>query len=259
PVPRHSRYSPISRRDAARMALDVIPRIAPGRAQCAGGPQTFFSHELDALIAPYKAKTRRGRTRYLSLPPGDVSVDLGTTRATAGRTPSDTLAQALAGEDTELSEPAPRPTVYPKGDPPPHPADSGRGGRVLAQASADLRRVIHAQLVDDLARIGITEDSVTLDFSCAEAGRRFVKAHGGEVPEMRGVRVLSASGEELHVGEVDLLRDKLAEEFRCWWRGEGIPTPVWRDLDMGVRRRLAGDPHFREDPKVRVFLAQNQA
>ncbi|MCB9791182.1 MAG: NAD(P)H-binding protein, partial [Alphaproteobacteria bacterium] len=140
PVPRHSRYSPISRRDAAKMTLDMLPRFSPGRAVCAGGPQTFFSDELVALISPYKAKGRRPRTRYLSLPPGDVSVDAGTTRATAGYIPRDSLAQALAGEDTDLAEPAQRATVYPVGDPPPHPADSGRGGPALAKASADLRR-----------------------------------------------------------------------------------------------------------------------
>ncbi|MCB9760249.1 MAG: NAD(P)H-binding protein [Alphaproteobacteria bacterium] len=259
PLPSGARWSPLSRRDAARITLDKLAAFTPGRMQCVGGPETYFSRDLDQAIAPFVQKRRGPKTRYLPLPPGDVSVDAGTTRATAGALPQDTLAQALEGQDSDTAEPALRGTVYPQGDPPAHPADIGRGGRVLATASADLRRVVHAQLVADLARVGVDAEGAQLDFTRASAGPRHVRAHGGELPEMTGVRVLSTDGDLRYTGDVDLLRDKLAEEFRCWWAGEGIPVEIWRDLDLGVRRRLARDPHFRDDPLVVGFLAQNPA
>ena len=52
----------------------------------------------------------------------------------------------------------------------------------------------------------------------------------------------------IHTGGVDFVRDKLAEEFHCWWTGNGIPEAVWRELDMGVQRRMVAAGHWAEDP-----------
>ena len=133
--------------------------------------------------------------------------------------------------------------VYPKGTPPRHPMDRGAG---LPKADEDLRRAVHWLLARDLERIGVS-GAQTLDFSRARAGRRWVSVHGGEVSEMSGVRVLGPGDEELYLGDVDVLRDKLADEFRCWWKGpERLPESIRLELDMGVLRRLARDPHFAE-------------
>jgi len=70
---------------------------------------------------------------------------------------------------------------------------------------------------------------------------------------LSGVKVLASDGAVLHTGDVDFLRDKLAEEFYCWWGTDGLPDDVWDRLDMGVRRRLAKKGAFVDDPKSKAF------
>ena len=248
-----SRYAPLSRRDAGRAILAYIDRFEPGRARAVGGPEVFTGEQITAAVAPFTRSKGWRKTRYAALPPGDVSVAPETTRSCLGFIPEDRLGVALADDDPESDPGGPRvDTVYPRGDPPPHAADRGGG---LDDAGPDLRRVVHAQLMSDLERIGV--QGVALDFSAAKTGRRWVEAHDGRVAEQTGVRVLDASGEAVYTGAVDVLRDKLADEFRCWWAGSGIPEVTWRELDMGVRRRLSLDRHFKKDALVQVFLDQN--
>ena len=233
-----SRYSPISRREAARALMDYLDCMTPGRAQALGGPKVYTGAQLEALVGPMRQGSQRRRTKYVRLPPGDVSVAPPTTESALGWVPQRTLEEALADDDAEGGPP---PTVYPQGDPRPHPFDRGGG---LTKADPDLRFVVHKQLSEDLARIGVT-DAVSLDFGPARPGRRWVRVHGGEVSDLSGVRVLDAQGQEIHRGDIDLLRDALADEFRCWWKGEErIPASILRGLDMGVKRRLSRDPHF---------------
>lgn len=256
PIPKGGRWSPTSRRDAAKMALDYLDRMVPGRLLNIGGPKPYFARDLDAMLRPLAQRGNGRLTRAPSLPPGDVSVQPDSTRSVVGYVPVDTLEAALeAGDD---GEPPRRDTVYPTGEPAPHPADMGAQARVLEKASADLRRALHRALVDDLPRLGLPKEGVRLDFGRASPGARWVKAHAGELPEMKGVRVLDARGELLFTGEVELLRDRLAEELRVWWKGDQIPDAVWESLDMGVRRRLTKDSHFAVDPRVRAF-AQGRA
>lgn len=258
-----SRYAPLSRRDAAAAILDMLLRIEkPGRAVAIGGPRVYTGPELETLVAPRRQKPAQsgvmGRiqgTTYKALPPGDVSVDLDTSQAVLGRIPSDTFEAWLAQGPPEGR---PTSTVYPRGTPPAHPADTGAYGAVLDKAGPELARVVHRQLVEDLARLGKPTQGVTLDFSTATPANRWVKAHEGSVPQASGVRVLDADGAEIHLGSMDVLRDTLAEEFHCWWVGDGIPERVWHGLDAGVRRRLSKDPHFRDDPRVTVFREHNK-
>ena len=248
-----SRYTPVSRAEAAQLALAYLDRIELGRARAVGGPKTYTGPELMQLLAPHRVEGK-GRTIYKALPPGDVSVAQDTTRSAVGFVPEQRLEEVLGADDPE-GRPEVQ-TVYPVGDPPAHPADRGGACKALDQASADLRRVVHDQLFQDLERIGVA--GASLDFARAVPGRRWVKAHGGQLAELKAVQVRDASGEVVHRGQVDLLRDTLADEFRVWWVSEeGIPEVVWRELDMGVRRRLSRDPHFKDDSKVRVFLEQN--
>jgi hypothetical protein len=232
-----SRYSPISRRDAARALLDYLDRMVPGRAQALGGPRVYSGAELESTVAPFRQPGGRRATKYIRLPPGDVSVARRTTESALGWVPGHTLEQALTAEpeaDRVFG-------VYPRGEPPAHPLDQGQG---LDKADADLRRVVHRQLAADLARVGVT-GAAALDFSRARTGRRWVRVHGGEVAEMAGVRVLDDSGQVLYKGDVDVLRDTLADEFRCWWKTEqAIPPSILLGLDQGVQRRLRRDPHF---------------
>ena len=247
-----SRYAPMHRVDAAKVALAYLERFEVGRSRAVGGPRVYTGEEMERLIAPRRQGSGWRKTRYASLPPGDVSVAPETTRSCVGFVPTATLEDALDGLEPEVVG-AGKPGVCPKGDPPPHGADRGGG---LDKAGPDLRRVMHAQLIDDLSRVGV-DGGRSLDFRGAREGKRWVKAHDGEACELTGVRVLGADDAVLYTGEVDLLRDTLADEFRCWWKGAGIPETVWRELDMGVRRRLSRDRHFRDDPLVVRFLEQN--
>ena len=119
----------------------------------------------------------------------------------------------------------------------------------------DLRRVVHTRLIRDLDRIGHPQEGVKIDFSKArkKAGGRTDSVHEGKIKEMSGVVVRDKDGNILHKGSVDFLHDKLADEFFCWWAGSGIPEWVWDELDMGVRRRLEKDTHFKSDPRVQSF------
>ena len=119
-----------------------------------------------------------------------------------------------------------------------------------------LRRVIHDQLAADLTRLGLTSDQVKLDFSRARRakGARSADAHEGTFTALSGVRVVDTEMDiVIHTGGVDFVRDKLAEEFHCWWAGDGIPEVVWRDLDMGVQRRMVAAGHWADDPLVKDF------
>ncbi len=264
-----SRYSPISRRDAARVIIQNLPNMVAGRTIYIGGPEMFHSDELQALIDPYVVHGSGPLTRFLPLPLGDVAVLPGSTRVSAGFIPGDRLADALPPDgrkapaspasptpaaSTAPQAPSPSPAEEPpppglagRTDPGPHPADMGQDYKVLADWSPELRRVVHTQLIDDLARLGVPTDGATLSFRYARArGDRAAEAHGGTVRPLTGIQVLDADGAVIHKGAFDLLHDHLARELRLWWeRPEGgIPTELWDQLDMGVQRRAASQPGF---------------
>ncbi len=250
-----SRYAPMSRRDAGVAAVDYLDRMKPGRAQCVGGPRVYTGPELARTVAPYRQRGGARRTRFAALPRGDVSVAVDTTRLVLGRVPKDRMEDALDADDGEPAESEDLP-VYARLEPGPHPADGGGEPPSLSKVGPDLRRVLHAHLVADLGHTGLPDNGpVTLDFAEASLHGRRARAHDGTIQEMAGVRVLSGTGEVLFTGEVTFLRDRLSEEFFAWWRREGIPDNVWSQLDMGVRRRLAKDKGFRDDPRVVAFAS----
>ena len=248
-----SRYAPVSRADGASMILDFLDRCESGRAQCAGGPAVYTGPELERLVGPHRRGSGK-RTAFAPLPPGDVSVDPETTLRTVGRMPARTLESELEASDKEADPQLTERTVYPVGDPKPHGADTGDDWAALAGFGQDLRRVMHHQLVLDLARLGIDTKGVSLDFGEAQRGERGADAHGGVFVALAGVTARRGD-EVVHRGDVDFLRDKVAEEFYCWWEGDGIPERVWHQLDMGVRRRLPKDVKHRDDERVKAFAA----
>ena len=252
-----SRYAPASRTEVARSILDQLDTLVPGRAPCMGGGHAYSGEELNTLIRPLIRDTRRRKTAFAALPPGDISVEPMTTRSTLGWVPVDRLETVLdllvpRASRAQGMDPAP---VYAKRIPGPHPADLEQDTPALAAMGQDLRRVVHQQLVEDLVRFHTPNGVVRLDFSRARRKKRTESAHGGEISEMTGVAAIDGSGQEVHRGRVDFLRDTLAEEFHIWWAGEGIPARVWDHLDMGVRRRLVKDAHFGTDPRVKAFAS----
>jgi uncharacterized protein YbjT (DUF2867 family) len=256
PIKTSSRYAPVSRRDVAALVLDALDDLVPGRTQYIGGPEILSGTQVQQMIAPFRTQGGR-RTQYPQLPPGDVSVHPDVTRVMIGRQGFDTLESALRGHDprTEQADAAP---VYKKGGPDRHPSDGG--GDVAETWTPELRWVVHDQLSEDLGRQGLPSEGVHLDFSrvITPPDARTCKAHGGSFSTLHGVRVMAPDGTLLHEGNVDFLRDKLAEEFRCWWSGDGVPEAIWLRLDMGVRRRMVNDAHFLEDPQVQAFAGGHE-
>jgi len=180
------------------------------------------------------------------------------TRVTVGYLPQDKIEDFLDPSNTppKPTEPAP---VYARPAPGPHPADAGKDLKVLQPLATELRYVLHDQLTDDLERLGISGESVTLDFSRArqKKGGRSAKAHDGTMCELQTVKVIDETGIFIHQSPVDFVRDKLADELHCWWAGQGIPEQIWLSLDLGVQRRMAADPHFADDPLCAAFREKN--
>jgi uncharacterized protein YbjT (DUF2867 family) len=248
-----SRYSPLSRRDAAKLILDYLEHAVPGRQVSVGGPEIITGDALAELIAPWR-QPGRGRTIYRPLPPGDVSVMPHSTRVTIGAMPTDRIEDYLdpAGEPPQRTEPAP---VYARAAPGPHPTDAGKNYKVLSGLDMDLRYVVHDQLAQDLGRLGLAGDGISFDFSRARTRKtgRSADVHGGTMTQIFGVRVVDDTGIVVHKGPIDFIYDKLADEFRCWWTDGSIPEPIWLSLDLGVQRRLADKGPFAEDPLSVAF------
>ncbi len=257
-----ARYSPVSRRDTARMVFDSLRDLLPNRTMYIGGPETFEGHELRALIAPWVEPGSGRRTRYGALPPGDMSVSREQTRVMAPTEPLDHLARALDPAWLPPAPPEPE-EVYRRVKPGPHPADEQRDIKPLRPMATVLRRVVHDQLITDLERLGIPTEGLVVDFRGGRprASREASSAHDGEFRDMTGVLVRDADGEIVHRAAIVHLRDKLAEEFRCWWEREdrAMPEWIWNELDMGVRRRLGKEPAFARDPRVQAFVGGHES
>ena len=259
PIQKSSRYSPVSRREVARMALDYLPKAVAGRQVCVGGPHIYSGPELERLLQPWRNQGR-GKTKYFPIPRGDVSVMPDSTRVTIGWVPQDRIEDFLdpASEPPARSEPPP---VYARPQPGPHGADAEKDYKVLQPWGDALRRVVHDQLAKDLHRLGLSGDNIQIDFSRARAGKgaRSAKAHEGTFTALGGVRVIDKEMDIcIHKGGVDFVRDKNAEEFHCWWAGQGIPEATWVSLDMGVQRRMVADGHWDGDPLIERFRLQNK-
>ena len=242
------RYSPLTRAEAADLLLHMVRRIGRHRSQAIGGLDTYSSAQLEALIQKWQP-VRQGRsTRYLGLPPGDVSVDSETTLCAVGLSPATRLVEAV--DAVYHGRPVPNTThfeVYPKGQPASDVADTEQDVAVFDNAGVDLRRVVHRQLREHLLEEGVPV--ARLDFSEAIVRGAEVEAHGGVISELDGVRAYDEGGELIYTGPMCFVHDKLADGL--WlFAGERIPQRVWDALDMGVRRRLVQSERWSNDPRV---------
>jgi len=169
--------------------------------------------------------------------------------------PQDRLLIALdpAADPPLPLEPEP---VYARVEPGPHPSDEGRDLKVLRGFGDELRRVVHDQLMTDLAAMDLPTRDVKLDFRSARTRKksRTATVHGGEMCEMTGVVARTPDGEELHRAAVSFTWDALADEFHAFFeRVDGLPLHVWESLDMGVKRRMVGASTWAADPRVQGF------
>lgn len=262
PVPSNGQYSPISRQDAGRCLLNLLLTQPSNRLYTMGGPRLYTSAELQAAIAPYIRAGQGGKTGFPCLPKGDLGVQPSSTWATCNLQPTETLEDYLTGRSRppetgggETHRPFDRAPaaagtkgpLFPRQAPGPSPWDLGDPAPVLSLAGPDLRRVIHQDLGEALRARGLAFRG--LDFGHATAGPRSFQAHGGTGTSMRGVRAVGLDGGVVWEGDVEFVRDEMAEVLYLFW-GAQIPDRVWDALDLGVRRRLREDPHWASDPRV---------
>lgn len=285
-IVKSGRYSPISRRDAARMVVDLMPRLVPNRTLYVGGPTVYTGEALNALIGPWREDgSGWRRTSSGALPPGDVSVSPDTTRVMVDTIAVDHFEDALdpnwepapfpergtsgaapaAATPAAAPEPTPEPAAAPPEvapppgsvDPGPHPIDEGRKLKTIAGWGPILRRVVHSQLAEDLERLGIDATGGTLDFRAARKrkGGRTCEIHEGTFTELTGVRFHDKDGKQAHRATATFLFDALADVFHIWFEraDRAIPEAIWNQLDMGVQRRLAEADTFSRDPKLEAF------
>ena len=261
PIRPSSRYSPLSRRDAARAVLRALPRLVPGRTMQIGGPEVLSGQELNALVHTYGERSARRKTVYDPLPHGDMAVTPDSTRVSLGWVPQETLAWQLDPTHHPLPAAQDAAPFWNRPPPGPHPADAGQDLQALRGMGPRLRRVVHALLVEDLERLGLPTEGVSLDFSGARARPegQHARMHGGQMVELTGAQARTPDGALLHAAPVTFLHDELADIFLCWWEREGaagLPDFVWEACDLGVRRRLPRHPRWGTAPRVREFAAQ---
>jgi uncharacterized protein YbjT (DUF2867 family) len=249
PFKKSSRYSPVSRTDAARMILDHMKNFKAGRSPCIGGPEVFTGSQLAESTQRWLKPGKGKKTTYAGLPPGDVSVAPHTTRQLIGWIPETRINDALENkkEAPKATEAGP---VYANRNPQPHTTDRGKSGAGLDPLNVTLRRIVHTQLAKDLNRVAPNLESFSLCFSNARRGKHKEEAHDGTMYTYGGVRALGGQDQVLYKGKVNFLRDELAEVFFCWWDTGEIPQNVWDQLNMGVRRRLRKNRRFAGDPRV---------
>lgn len=252
PVPRNGQWSPISREDAGRLILACLDTVPHGRCPCFGGPQDILASELARIIGPRVQRGGRRPTACPGVPDGDHAVLLDDTLTTAGMLPTQTLEEWVDAKLAGRELPLPPLTVYPKGQVGPSAFDAGDELPLWEATGPVLRRVVHELIGEDTMSRGL--DLATLDFTGATARAPHVSVHEGAWSTLRGVRALDAGGRELIAGEVNWLRDELADEFRVFF-GRKIPDAIWDDLDTGTKRRLADDKRYKRDKRVIAFNA----
>ena len=255
PLRASSRYAPVSRRDVARAAMDIMPDLIPSRTWLIGGPEVFTGATLEKRIQGYK-KGAGPLTEYGPLPNGDVSVAPESTLIMVGALPNETLEWALDPK----KNPLPQEPFWNRENPEHHPSDMKQSPPILATLNQNLRYAMHKLLCEDLQRMGITETDIKLDFSQAVVppNGEHIIAHKASISPMENVRVLDQNNEEIFSSPFSILYDDLADELQIWWSSnedEDIPAEIWQRLDLGIRRRLHKHPHWKKSLRVRAFAA----
>jgi hypothetical protein len=255
PLRSSSRYAPVSRRDVARAVMDIIPDLIPSRTWLIGGPEVFTGKALNSKIKSY-VQGSGAKTKYGPLPNGDVSVAPESSLIMVGAIPTETLDWALDPE----RNPIPSPPFWNRTIPEYHPCDQQKDHPQLASMNRNLRYAIHKLLFEDLARIGINEDDVTLDFSQARIpeNAQHVIAHKAPLSSIENIRLINAQKEEIFCSSFEVLYDDLSDDLQLWWittYDEDIPDEIWSRLDLGTQRRLHKHPRWKKSVRVRDFAA----
>jgi hypothetical protein len=254
PIRSSARYSPVSRRDTAKVVLNILPSLIPNRTWLLGGPKVYNGKALEAAIKDYKAGKGK-RTSRGPLPHGDMSVPPETTEIMVGWVPTESLEWALDPHKHPIEDP-PSP-FWNRPDPKGHHTDQGGKPEALSPYNKSLRYAVHEGLFQDLSNIGVS-GSVQFDFSDAKPIQNGSKGlpHKAELLELEDVKIIK-NNKVIHQGRMDFIYDDLADEFQIWWATDSqLPDYIWNRLDLGVRRRLQKHPKWKTNEKVLSFAAK---
>lgn len=261
PIHPSARYSPVSRRDVARVIHNILPDLIPSRTWLVGGPKVYHGNELRDTVAPYITGQGK-RTERGPLPHGDMSVPPETTQIMVGWVPQESLLWALDPANNAFGSEQEAP-FWSRELPDAHPLDQKDDPLVFKSMNPALRYAIHSLATQDLSRLNIESNQVkSLSFTNATArdSKNRGLPHKAPMTDIDSVRVLGSKDDLLHEGSITFLYDDLADEFQLWWETKDtdqIPSDIWAQLDMGVRRRLAKHPVWKNDSQVRAFAAQS--
>ena len=62
----------------------------------------------------------------------------------------------------------------------------------------------------------------------------------------------------MYTGRFDFIYDDLADAFLVWWAdNDELPSRIWSQLDLGVRRRLTKHEKWKTSPTVLKFAAES--
>ena len=276
-----SRYSPVSRRDVARVIMNILPELRPSRTWLIGGPQVLNGIQMEEIVAPFRKKQPHGRsistlfqkimlseddkiTDFGPLPHGDMSVSPETTEIMVGWIPTETLAWTLDPKSNPIKTEEP---FWNRSVPDYHHTDQQKELEIFSTFNRDLRFAVHALLSQDYIDITSDTSKITLDFTVAILRNDSHQAtpHKSYLQEYCNIQIKNENDQHIFSGNMRFLYDDLADELQIWWQNEAeqdgilIPQHIWNRLDLGVRRRLIKHPYYSKDSKVREFLAQHHA
>lgn len=261
---RSSRYSPVSRADTGRVICNLLPDLIPNRTWLLGGPTVYVGKELETVCTPFRTSGNK-RSAYGGLPHGDFSVATSTSEIMVGWVPTESLEWYLDPKSHSLPSRQTHP-FWNRPDPDPHWSDQGENGTVLDSLDAGLRFALHKQLIDVLSHhIDLAvDDSIHLDFRNATFWD-IVKAqniYGTSFQALKDVHVRVDNG-TLLTANVAFIYDELADDLQIWWHTDSdntntfeIPTYIWTELDLGIRRRLIHHPLWQHSSLVRQYAAK---
>ena len=261
PIHPSSRYSPVSRRDTARVVCNIIPDLIPNRTWLLGGPKVYQGNELNQSIAPFKksnSNQRTGRTKYGPLPHGDFSVAPETSEVMVGWIPTETLEWQLDPQKHPIPEnPSP---FWNRPAPQNHWSDQGDKTGILKNLPDSLRFALHQGLCSDLTRVDISNNQdIYLDFTQASWKKDSPKEDvlRTRLQAIENIQVLK-DGHAIYTGDMEFIFDELADSFHVWWSmDENMPVDIWNNLDLGMKRRLSKNQKWNQEPLVRNFLASS--
>lgn len=250
-----SRYSPVSRRDVARVVCNILPDLIANRTWLLGGPKVYHGKQLQKTIAPFLQKGSK-RTKYGPLPNGDFSVAPETSEVMVGWIPTESLEWSLDPKNHPIKEStAP---FWKRPAPLKHQSDQGKNDSLLKSIPDSLRFALHQTLFSDLPRLDIQDtDDIQLDFSkaswVAESPKEIVLQ--AQFQSIKNIQIYR-NGNLLTQGTIDFLFDDLADSFHSWWvTDQGLPKDIWDQLDLGIKRRLSKHAKWNKELIVREFLA----